>query len=880
MADKYLSFSDREIGFFELCERIALKIDLTPLDNLTVETVDAWGKVYAEHKVDGEEIVLGDYPVGWYRIFLKNGNGERIEHEYIAFTVTVPESLRYKGETCFATDIAGEYEPSTMKRADEIIRATKLQGFELTRGRSDAIKWSDRVLEYRRKVRDGGLKTMAVAMNHYREIPKIASIDLRDIYTMFKDAQGLNDVVSDIVELVNEPDLHYAEPALPDSLTAYCKAAFLGIADSEASPNAAMPALALGRDGIYSDIMLQNGMLDYSPIYNFHGYDQLLPLATYARRVSLAYAPEDETKVSFMSENGKKVWCGEDDVVYDEHLMLMSRYAVTASTDVLSQGVDKWFWFISRAFLESGGGFGSYHAWTYQPYPVTAALSNLTYQLGRGEYVGKLACAPEKCKAHMFDDGMGRNIAVISSAKECFVKLYAAKVTLIDLFGAERVICGDEKGEILIKSSQDPVFVRFDGYADEKNYYKTAFKVKKLEKLEFSKGKRVVLNALWKDQNLNQALIMQKGYLAAGGKDEHVTLRIYNFNKETVRGRVFVESEYSDHFDIRIENPDFEVEAFGEARVEIVLKAHEGYMNSSGDIKFGAIVDGVGEISPAVCRYWFKAVNMPVADEDIVRFKDFIYPENWDLTNIAAPGYIEAETDEEEQSITMRHYHGGGYAQWYFPVYKVLNPEIFEGTDGIIFRKKNSYETQGSNKVTVFVLTKDGRSFWSGHSSAAQTSTDWMTVTYPWETFGLYGSPEGLNDIRPFVTSDIVKIRVGVSGTSAGEMPDVTYKDLGVYYDRFGATMPHPYSIIFENVNDGQRIDSPEGFVVEAVLPKVKLDDIRVFDGKERFSYWRLDGDRVKIDISSLGRGEHTLQVSAKTTTDYRYIGFVTLYIA
>jgi hypothetical protein len=472
---------------------------------------------------------------------------------------------------------------------------------------------------------------------------------------------------------------------------------------------------------------------------------------------------------------------------------------------------------------------------------------------------------------------MYNHVAVIFSNTVCSVKLKSEKVTVIDMFGSENVIFADPNGEIEIKAHENPVFVRFDGYLDEKDYYKTTFKVKHLEKVDYSSGKRIVLNALWNDQNLSQPLIMQKGYLTSGGKDEHVTLRIYNFNNNLVKGRVFIETEYKEHFDVVIERSDFEIEAFGEARVDIVLRAREGYMNCSGDIKFGATVDGIGEVSPAVCRYWFKAVNMTVADEDIRKFKDFIYPENWDLTNVAYPGSITAKSDEHSGTISFKVDHGGDYAQWYFPVYKVIDPEIFKGTDGIVFRKRNEYETPGANKMTVFVITNDGRSFWSGHSSAAVTSTDWMTVTYPWETFGLYASPEGFNDIRPFVPSDIIKIRVGVSGTSPEDIPETELRDFGVYFDRFNSTMAHPYSIIFENVKDGELIDRSKAGFVEATLPPVVLGDIRVFDGKDRISNWTVEDNKVKIDLAELERGMHTLQVSAKTSTDYRYIGFVTV---
>ena len=192
-------------------------------------------------------------------------------------------------------------------------------------------------------------------------------------------------------------------------------------------------------------------------------------------------------------------------------------------------------------------------------------------------------------------------------------------------------------------------------------------------------------------------------------------------------------------------------------------------------------------------------------------------------------------------------------------------------------RKKNSFETSSSNKLTVFLLTRDGRAFWSGHSSAFPTSVDWKNAIFPWETFGLYSSPEGFNDVRPLIPSEIAKIRVGVSGTSSKIIPDFTIKDLGGYHDRFGATNPHPEAIRFEGVAEGDRFAN--GVKITAILPDRPLSDIRVFDGSLEIENCKQDGNRIEIDGSKFKRGLHTLQVSGKSETDYRYAGIVNFYI-
>lgn len=870
------SFKDRHIGMFELGEQIVLCCDADAIGNV-IEIRDGWGKVVNSYKIVNCEMAFEGYGVGWYRIYVKNEKGEKVESEYIAFTVTVPYADRYKGESCFATDIAGEYEPKAIKLADEVVRGAKLQGFELARGRSSTFKWSDSLLEYRKKLRAADMKTLNVMMNGYDSMPYIRDLNLFDVYNTFRVSPEQNEVENDIVELCNEPDLMLSKPALPDALAAYQKMSFIGIADSCGTSYACMSGLALGRDDIYSDIYLQNGILEYSSIYNFHGYDQLKPLSAYARKVALAYSPKGKTVATYMTENGKKVWCGEDDVIYDDHMLMMSRYAVKASTALLSDGLDKWFWFISRAFLESGGGFGSYHAWTHQPYSCTASLSNLTYQLGKGEYTGVAANIPESCQGYYFNDGMGNNVAVFWSENDCKIEILGDKVTVVDLFGTEKAVSGD--GKVMLDVGNDPIFVKFSGLCDEKNYYKTTYKINPIRKPEYTVAKRVVLNALWDDQDLTQAMIMQKGYLMNEGGVQHITLRIYNVNDVPVKGNIFVNTEYDRHFDVEIEDSAFEIAPFECGSVKITLKCGENCMNCSGDIKFGAMLEEYGETTPAVCRYWYKTENMPIADCDIVKFEDFTDVSRWDLTNICDPGYIEAEENKDDNSITFHINHGGGYAQWFFPVLTIKNPEVLDGTDGIFLRKKNSAVTGNSNKLTIFLLTRDGRAYWSGHSSAFPTSEDWRNATYPWETFGLYSSPEGFNDIRPLVPSDVYKIRVGVSGTSSKTIPDFIIKDLGGYYDRFGATNPHPEQITFEGISEGDKLESADGLKITAILPECKLTDIRAFDGNYDIEDYKLIGNKVEIDASGFERGMHVIQVSGKSETDYRYAGVISFYI-
>ena len=879
-----ITFSDRYLGFYERWESVLLEIFYTEKRTedytYTLEIIDGWGELYRTETVtvrNGEEghvVNLGEFPLGWYRLLLKSGNGE-VFNEYLAFVVTAALSERGDAAETLATDVAAEYEPRTMALGEEFVRSLKLQGFLWLRGRTDMKRWVDQVIEYRQRLRDAGFKVTSASTDDMNNLPKIKDMDLCDIYTKYKNAPALNPVVNKMYEIQNEADLFFHAPPLPDTHTSYCKAAFIGLLDSGIDALTSMTSTAFCADTIYYDLTLQNGVLDYSNIYNFHGYDGIECKAAYARKSALAYSPEGSVRPTFMTENGKKVWAGEDGVVIFDQLQHMCRYAVRSCAQILSEGCDKWFWFITRAFLEAGGGLGNSHAWTHQPYPIAAVLSNLTYQLGKGIYKGRLSNLPEKSFGYLFDRGDG-DVAILFSNQPEKIALPVKKVILSDMFGVESEICPNESGFVEIELSQSPVFLRFEGRADESIYYETSFELKECERLTFSEEQRVVLNAIWEDQELSQAILMQKGYLFNEIDEQRVTLRVYNLNGKTKSGKIYVTPEYAEHFDIEIKDPHFTAEPFGKAEIEILIRTTgKAKMNSMGDILFGAVFDNGAEASQVVCRYWFKLDDLQIPDEDITPFDGVTDPECWNMKNIMVPGKMVFEV--EGDSITIKADHGGDYAQWYFPEFFIKDSNIFVGTDGIVVRRKHSHDSK--TKLTAFLCTTDGRSYWSGDSSGVAYTTDERTIVYPWDTFILFASPEGFNDPRPFDPKTIYKIRIGASGTPKDFIPDTTITKFGVFRDNMGATKPHPNAIIFDGVEEGERYESAEALSLIATLPEDSVGDIRVFLGKNAYKNYTMDENKVYIDLTGLDRGEYTLQVSCKTKVNYRYTKYVTFFI-
>ena len=882
-----VGFSDRRLGFYESGEKTAFEICFSgkteERKEYILEIINAWGKTEktlplgAEAGAEKISVDLGSFPIGWYRLVLRAHEGGEEINDYLAFVVVIPVAERHTKSGTIAADVAAEYEPKTMAFGEEYVRTIKLQGIDFIRERSDIRKWDDTCLNYRKQIKEAGIQVISTSTNHRASMPSIKEMDLLNIYDLYKNGPSLNEITNDIYEMQNEPDLTHGSPALPDTLTAYTKAAMIGLSDSGYDPLLAMSGLAFATDTIYCDLLLQNGILDYSSLFNFHGYGGVEGKASYVRKVLLAYSPKDDIGSSYMTENGFKVWADKDGVAYFDQLTNMCRYAIKSSAKVLAEGCDKWFWFIIRAFLELGGGFGNMHAWTHQPYPIAATLANLTYQLGDGKYTGCLSRVSKGSFGLIFDRGES-DVVVIFGKDGGTASVKADRAIKVDMFGGETELSADENGNICVAAENDPVFLRIDGRLAESDYYRTDFEVLDCKRRVFDKTHRVVLNAVWMDQNLMDSMIMQKGYLLAEKDRQRVALRVYNFNHETVTGRVHVSAEYPEQFDISIENPEFRIEPFGKTEIEVVITTTgKATMNSAGDICFAATLSDGEEIPVAVSRYWFKLDDMQIDDKDIVRFKDFDKEENWNLKNIDVPGSISMTSDAEEQSITLKATHGGGYAQWFFPEYFVQNPEIFDGADGVVLRRKHSHNVK--TKFTIFVCTKDGRGYWSGDSSGVAFDDKWKTVVYPWNTFMLFSSPEGYNDPRPFDPKDIYMVRVGASGTPKDFIPDTTIKDFGIFYDRANATRVHPNKILIEGVEEGGRYHSAKDLLMLATLPEDVIGDVRVMLGKRKFDKWTMENNTLKIDLSDLGRGEHVIQVSGKTAVNYRYIRFATFYV-
>ena len=896
-----VKFSDRIIGFYENTENVMLEIDYSmKLDrekkyNLYIE--DAWQRPVMDKEIvakTGNKALfsLGKFKNGWYRIYVKDGGA--VLNDYLAFTVVTPFSELTNKDSCIATDVAATYDYYCMDMPEEIARVLKLQGFNWIRERSNT--WYEREKEENDTLaaeRKAGLNITSITEYKYGEVNKIKEFDLYEVYKDFRDVTKLNPALVDMYEFQNEPDLWKRPPELAESQIAMHKAVTIGLLDSGEDPYVAMAGNAYIGDYPYFELQLQNDMMKYSNIYNFHAYHGLAAKSQYARKVSNAYSPEDNIRPTFATENGVACTPADDGVFPVDEQKRQARYAITGAVDLLTTGTDKRFYFLSRPWGSPAGSSGTFHTTTYQPYPITAVLANMITQMGEANYKGVMQNMPEGVNGYLFDDGVGNDVAVFYSSNQNYINLKADKIKYVDMYGYEEYKYADKEGNIKLLVSEDPIFAKFDGRCSESLYYNANYDVCKLKKITLDTNDRIVLNPIWEDQDYNDTLIMSKGFIFQGEENEeqHISLRTYNLNDEEVEGTIEITPEYEGVFDITVENPDFKLGPFEQTVIKITLKA-KGKIEpgTSGDIKFcGKLKDG-RELSPAVSRYWFYQMSQKVKDEDITVFEGYEYPENWDLLNIEVPGIITAETDEENRKITMHIDHNGGRVGWFFPGFNMVDDAAqtaetrakMKESDGIVLKRQNTGNGEGGyNNTTLFVGMADGRSYWSGDGSGVPFSTDEVTLTFPWEVFALYSSPLGLNDVRDFNPEEIVRISVGVSGSTADKpIPDQTIWDFGVYKASSDIQTAHGGKLTFEGAENEQHFKNASELKLAAILPENEpVDDIRVVLGTKIYDKWKREGNKAIIDTSDLKKGYYTFNVSAANNVNYRYISFVNLYI-
>lgn len=883
-----LSFEGSDCGVFTEDDNIKMNVDFTASApekcEYRIKITDAWDREVINSKItvgkgmDSLPVNLGKLKPGWYRAYIYDPDSETELNSYKAFAVT--HSLKKRGDfadTAFGSDLAAEYDGGTLKRAKSFAEAMRYSGFDWIRSRGTGKSTIGTQLNMKKQIAAQGIKTDEVMGSAVGYVTGESDAKFRnDLYTIsynfWKEYPKYEQGTVDMVEVFNELDISKNSPGA-DLYSAYLKAAAIGLADSGYHPYVSLTGLAM-YEGLYFDLLMQNGALDYSDVYNFHAHAAIENRVSCARQNSDVYSKGSSIPL-YLTEAGIYQIPEGEDGLSDEQMRTSARYGITSAVTSLSYGTDKHFWFLSRPFIENNGNYSSFHAWSYYPYPVYTSVENMTYQLGEGIYKGEMSVAADGVTGELFDDGKGNDVAVFWSEQPTYITLNADQVTYADMYGYEEIRNGTD-GKVTVSVSQDPIYIRFNGRSDQSNYYPAAHTKNVISRHELKTNDRIVIQPLWQNVDMNDASIKNVGYSLDSGKNYEVDAVVYNMNNESVSGNIGAVLCNSEQFDLSVENGAFAIEPWGKTTVKIRLAANgNGTPGKTGELKiFGSMSDG-RELSSAVCAYNFSMKGIELSPNEVQLFEGSLDAENWDLTNIQASGKLDYSSDKSEGTFTMKATFSDS-SVWYFPKLKINDASFIKGTSGISFKRKCAKSSE--DKTTVFVYLSDGREYYSGEASGVAFSDQWETLTYPWSSFSLFKSPLGTVDIREFDESLIEYAAIGVSGGTK-DKPSTTISDFGVYTLEEGGDVLNPGKIELSGMDYMAVYNQGEVPQLKAELPYDDLQDIKVMNYNNVYNRWTQDGKIITVDLSGLGRGKYEIKICAKNKMNYYYVSKMIFYV-
>lgn len=889
-------FQKSEIGVFTEDDTIKLDFNFAnKLDSITsyrFEIKDVWGRQVTEGLFTipvGKKTAtlnLGKFSVGWFKINLYNGSNGTPLDEYLAFSVLHRPSERDTYDsTPFASDIAGEYDALVRENPYPIAEALSKAGITYVRNRGEGwLEKDDPIVK--KAFHEYGIDESSThdgkALRYDTSIspPEYMAFtsDLFSIYTNWSRISKANYNYAEAIEILNEIDGgFYSTTGTSDNFAAFTKAAAIGLADSTlGNPLAVMNGWASSSATGFIEWTLQNDMAKYSAAYNYHTHDDGFTRLSTAVNAANAYG--DGNMPVWGTEVGTPVTLTSDSTHVKEGLFLgETGHVVKKTMEHIARGASKVFSFTGRPLLENGKNYGYFASPEWLPYPMFSSLSAMTYALGEGIIKGELANINEETTGLLFDNGSGNDVAVLWSKNQCYVDLVSDKVTYMDMVGyEEEKFDTDGDGKIRICVTSDPIYITFDGQSAEENYYPYEYNAntEPVQK-KFTTAERVVLQPLWDDAD--PKIIREIGHYVYGGQETPVRLEVYNFNSVPVKGTIEVICD--DILTFNKKTVSYSLEPWSKTEIPFKITIDDDCQTgTSSFIKFEGKLDNGELLSNCVSKFYVNNGPRRVPLEDMVVFEGIWDPKNWNLKNHGGSTKITAQGNEKENTITINQVMSGTN-DWGFPWFIIEDTSIFEGTSGIAFEVKNTgHIKEGSTywgeQLQMFLHMKDGRQYKTNYSTAK--SRDWTQIVYPWTTFYLYSSPEGMFENRGLDPKDIEGISIGTNSSDIR-----TIRNFGTFYsDVESDKLDSDKTVKFAGMTEGGHyVSGSDSLILTAEVPNEEIINIKVFNGREKFDNFVVDGNKVIIDFTNSERGKYNIQVCAENKYNFQYMNNFSFYI-
>lgn len=839
------------------------------------KVTDFWGADVAKGTLECAENVmesvlnLGKFETGWY-IFeaYYAGTDQTIKRMY--FSVVPDLSERTLTDTPFATDFANELVRSN-KRISQLADAVKLAGITWVRARYSWAEIERAKGSYNFDNPDFVFNTFAdrginiLAMTH--SLPEWTSEkDLDSLYKIQKTMASRYAGKVQTWELLNEYDGNFGY--IPgDMFSAYQKTAAIAIKDSKSNAQTTFGGHCIDpNELLFTELTMKNKIMDYSDIYNIHCHidGKNLRYQQYRSKFEknhreLKLRESEEAKPLWVTEAGMSLQRASNGVPTLDWLRSQARYNVTSTIESLAAGTDKHFWFVWPAYVENGREWGVFTE-NYDPNPVYASQSIMTYALGEAKVKGKLD--REDINGWLFDSGKNDVLAVWTTFPRAITLKSENPVKVMDIMGRSKTVMPVD-GSIKVEVSYYPEYIIFDEPLSQEEYYPLHYEIDDGVRCEYTDAQRVVLSQEYEGEDLKVA--KGGGYPITPGEDRELTLKLTNFNNREMSGKI---SGALDGFDVVIDNPDVTIPAMSQVSVPVRLKQVNQSICGTVYLRLSATFEGQ-ETSPSVA-----ALNIPDnRPVDVKGMFDWNNASNWSLTNVMAGVKPSMSTENGEAQFT--YIHNRPSEVWVYPHMGVQDASVLKDTDGIVFWVKYDEKNTSKGNNNVFLYLKDGREYYLGAYPNINISNEWTCVKRYWKDFVLDKTPLGAADIRDFDQTLIQDISIG--GNYVGTSTTYSIKDFGYFVD---PNKESDQSAEFVNVKDGEIYKGNQLTDVEIKLPEgAGSRKVSVMMQDDFVKTYTVEGDTIHADLSGFGKGTYILRVITEDKDGFKKSHTVNLLI-
>lgn len=838
------------------------------------EVVDIWGSTVAKGKLicrqgtGTKAFRVNKLPTGWYKLKVTDENGEKAFRD-VSVAVVPKLSERIQGESPFAMDFAGTDVVANVNTVAKLSNAARYAGVQWIRERFQWTRMQPAAKkDYRFNVTDEfidviraeGLKISDI---FYGNPTWRKDTDLFDLYYAVKAAaEHYKDDVH-AWELYNEVDGNFQKWS-GDVYASIMKAMAIGVKDSGSDAQVSVQGMCRFVEGDrFIDLQTRNNVMDYSDIYNLHFHitensdlNQDIMLSHFKTHRELKFHTGAEAKPFWITESGiyQNQKNGE---LSEDQRQKTARYLVTSTTQSLSTGTTKHFWFLLAPYVEAGikemGIFDKY----CEPSPAYVAEAVMTNVLGHGKYKGQIEMAD--AEGHVFDSGRG-DVLTIWTDEPRNIELNSDKaVTVTNIMGYKETV-EPVNGKVKVSISHYPVYVSYNTTMPEEDYYPMSYKGDESLRINLTEAERVVL--LQDFPATPQELAKGGGYKFKFGKDMNMQVKLYNFNDKTMRGTLHAEL---DGYEIVMDR-NVIIPAMSEITVPVVIKEKEKPVYGVGKyLKFYAEFDGQ-QTSPSI-SYTILQDNEP-EDPDFVN-EAALEPSNWDVTNISAGASATATVDPKDPKVMNFSLKYNGGDKWFYPYLNLgIDPKELAEYDGFMYwMRVTSEEDVFKGIPNMFAYLSDGRSYYIGQETGIPQEMEWVKVKKYWKDMILFSSPLGKEyDLRPFDPTLITKIGIGTNPTKN----ELNYQIKGVgYFKDDDEEQIKEETIDFvspdlETVRDRKELSN-----VVISLPTGEYKKVTIMLGDDIYENFKVEDNKVYVDLSAVQRGKYALRIITEDKNGY-----------